>query len=157
MLKKFALTAAATVAVLGVGGVSLASTAPVTHKKSAASKPPLAGSVYRVETYPGGIGSGAVATVACANSTAASKKFVAISGGFEDDPGQNLGTVNPLSIAASFPGRMNWRTNKPYAHRLDGWVVQFAATDTSEANGYVWALCVPRSEFGKLPVQTNAG
>jgi len=159
MIKKALAVTAMSVATLGVAGVSLASTAPGTHNSVShpAAKPPLAGSVYRVESYPGGIGSGAVATVACANTDAQSEKYIAISGGFEADPGQNLATINPLAIASSFPGRMNWNTNEPKPGRLDGWVIQFAAGATSEPNGYVWALCVPKAEFGNLPVQTNAG
>jgi hypothetical protein len=53
---------------------------------------------------------------------------------------------------------MNWNTNEPKAGRLDGWVIQFASSaSASDANGYVWALCLPRAEFGRLPVQSNAG
>jgi hypothetical protein len=118
----------------------------------------MAGAVYRVEHYANGIGSGGVATVACANNDTTSQQYVAISGGIEADPGTNLATINPLAVAASFPGRMDWTTNTPKPGRLDGWVIQLAPGSASDATGSVWALCAPVRDFGgSLPVQTNEG
>jgi hypothetical protein len=118
----------------------------------------MAEAVYRVEHYAGGIGSGGVATVACANDDATSQEHVAISGGIEADPGTNLGTITPLAVAASFPGRMDWNTSTPEAGRLDGWIIQAAPGNAQDVSASVWAPCVPVKDFGSsVPVQTNEG
>lgn len=118
----------------------------------------FAGAFYSVQTYPGGAGSGGVATVACdPNDPTNSQKYVAISGGVQDTgSGTDMATIDPLAVAASFPGRMNWDTNTPKPGRLDGWIVQFAHGNTQDDNPSIWALCVPAADFtGSVPVHTN--
>jgi hypothetical protein len=118
----------------------------------------FAGAFYSVQTYPGGAGSGGVATVACdPNDATNSQKYVAISGGVQDTgSGTDMATIDPLAVAASFPGRMNWDTNTPKPGRLDGWIVQFAHGSTQDNNPSIWALCLPASDFtGSVPVHTN--
>jgi hypothetical protein len=118
----------------------------------------FAGAFYSVQTYPGGAGSGGVATVACdPNDQMNSQKYVAISGGVQDTGSStDMATIDPLAVAASFPGRMNWDTNTPKPGRLDGWIVQFAHGNTQDNNPSIWALCVPASDFtGSIPVHTN--
>jgi hypothetical protein len=97
--------------------------------------------------------------VACDPSDATnSQNYVAISGGVQDtDNNTDVSTINPLPIAASFPGRMDWNTNTPRANRLDGWIVQSATADTQDTPMSVWALCVPTADNGgSFPVHTNA-
>jgi Collagen triple helix repeat (20 copies) len=115
----------------------------------------FAGAFYVQATYPNdpangdyGIQSGGVATAACvAGDNTASQNYVAIAGGLQDTDSTDMSTLNPLPIAASFPGRMDWSTNTPKPGRLDGWIVQMASGDTSDLTGAsVWALCVPKSE-----------
>jgi hypothetical protein len=118
----------------------------------------FAGAFYSVQTYPGGAGSGAVATVACDPSDQTkSQNYVAISGGVQDSGSStDMSTIDPLAVAASFPGRMNWDTNTPKPGRLDGWIVQFAPGNTQDNNPSIWALCVPASDFtGSVPVHVN--
>jgi len=72
--------------------------------------------------YPG-VGSGAIATVAC------SPGKVALSGGyrFTSDGGNgfNSGAVSDGSgVVASFPGRMDWSTNTVKPNDNSGWIVQ---------------------------------
>ena len=55
-------------------------------------------------------------------------------------------------VSSSFPGRMDWETNKPKADRLDGWIVQFggnagAVSDEAPEKVKVWALCVPGTDI----------
>lgn len=103
----------------------------------------LTGAYYAVGYYDkGDTNAGAIATVACKVET-----DTAISGG-----AQVLGldaTANSRNtpVSSSFPGRMDWTTNKPKADRLDGWIVQFggnagAASDKAPEKVKVWALCV---------------
>jgi hypothetical protein len=123
----------------------------------------FAGSFYSVQTYTGPISVGAIATAACdPNDDANSQNYVAISGGVQDtDSGTDM-TANSsqTSVAASFPGRMNWNTFTPKAYRTDGWIVQFShagAQGTQDNNLAVWALCVPVSDFGgSIPVHVNS-
>jgi hypothetical protein len=72
--------------------------------------------------YPG-VGSGAIATVAC------SPGKVAIGGGYrftsEHDNGFNSQALSDGSgVIASFPGRMNWDTNEVKPNDNSGWIVQ---------------------------------
>jgi hypothetical protein len=92
------------------------------------------GAYYSVAFYDvGDTNQGAIATVACSSPT-----DTAISGGV-----QSLGLGgNPAAVASSFPGRMDWTTNTPKADRLDGWIVQFDATNAPQ-KVKVYALCVP--------------
>lgn len=121
------------------------------------------GAFYSVQNYTEQITNGAIATAACdpTNDTR-SQKFVAISGGVQDtDKNTNMTTnPNPLPLAASFPGRMDYSTFTPKPGRLDGWIVQFSQGSTqgsADTNLVVWALCVPQSDFGTggIPVVTN--
>lgn len=92
---------------------------------------------YEVHTYryskddansdmgPGyvGVGSGAIATVAC------SPGKVALSGGYwftsPHDNGFNSQAISDGSgVVASFPGRMNWDTNTVKPNDNSGWIVQ---------------------------------
>jgi hypothetical protein len=120
----------------------------------------LAGAFWGVQNYPGGIGAGGVATVACvAGDPARSQQYVAISGGVQPtDDVTHMDTIDPLPIAASFPGRMNWDqsspgVNTPLPGRLDGWIIQMAKGNTSDTPASVWALCVPKANVG--PTVTN--
>ena len=121
------------------------------------------GAFYSVQNYTETVSTGAVATAACdPNSDTRSKQFVAISGGVQDtDKSTNMTTnANPLEIAASFPGRMNYHNFTPKPGRLDGWIIQFgnsATFGTQDNNLVVWALCVPKADFGSsgIPVVTN--
>jgi hypothetical protein len=72
--------------------------------------------------YPG-VGSGAIATVAC------SPGKVALSGGYwftsEHDNGFNSQAISDGSgVVASFPGRMDWSTNTVKPNDNSGWIVQ---------------------------------
>ncbi len=110
------------------------------------------GAVYRVAKYSNG--GGGRATVACADTDAASQGFTAIAGGARVEvPGSGTDTED---ITSSFPGRMDWDTNLPKPNRLDGWVVYFgdgAAPNADAGNVLeVWALCVPTTN---IPVQSS--
>ena len=99
----------------------------------------MAGAYYAIANYDvGDTNAGAVATVACSAVT-----DTAISGGVQvlglDDGANSRNTP----VSSSFPGRMDWTTNKPRPNRLDGWIVQFGGTDKDPAKTKVWALCVP--------------
>jgi hypothetical protein len=72
--------------------------------------------------YPG-VGSGAIATVAC------SPGKVALSGGYRftssGDNGFNAPAISDGSgVVASFPGRMDWSTNTVKPNDNSGWIVQ---------------------------------
>jgi hypothetical protein len=104
------------------------------------------GAFYSVQNYTEQVGVGAIATAACdPTDDTNSQKYVAISGGVQDtDNTTDMTTVaNPVEVAASFPGRMDWNTNTPKTGRLDGWIIQFGHVGSSDTNLVVWALCVP--------------
>ncbi|HEX2433385.1 MAG TPA: hypothetical protein VHI55_05475 [Gaiellaceae bacterium] len=70
-----------------------------------------------------GVGSGAIATVACSDGK------VALGGGYwftsEHDNGFNSQAISDGSgVVASFPGRMNWSTNTVKPNDNSGWIVQ---------------------------------
>jgi hypothetical protein len=70
-----------------------------------------------------GVGSGAIATVAC------SPGKVALGGGYrftpEGDNGFNSQAIRDGSgVVASFPGRMDWSTNTVKPNNNSGWIVQ---------------------------------
>jgi hypothetical protein len=70
-----------------------------------------------------GVGSGAIATVAC------SPGKVALGGGYrftsEGDNGFNSEALRDGSgVVASFPGRMDWSTNTVKPNNNSGWIVQ---------------------------------
>jgi len=70
-----------------------------------------------------GVGSGAIATVACSDGK------VAIGGGYrftsEHDNGFNSQALRDGSgVIASFPGRMDWNTNTVKSNNNTGWIVQ---------------------------------
>lgn len=116
------------------------------------------GAFYSVQKYTETVGVGAIATAACdPNNDANSQRYVAIGGGVQDtDSATDMTTNdNQVEIAASFPGRMDWNSFTPKANRLDGWVIQFGHAGGQDNNLAVWALCVPKSDFGSVPVVTN--
>lgn len=123
----------------------------------------FAGAFYSVQDYTELVGVGAIATVACdPNDATNSQNYVAIAGGVQDTDSATDMTANSaqVSIAASFPGRMDWNTNTPKPYRLDGWIVQFSHAgpqgSAQDTNLAVWALCVPVSDFGgSIPVHVN--
>lgn len=119
----------------------------------------LTGAFYSVEDYPDGISSNGIATAACDPTSATnSQNYVAIAGGLQDtDDSTAMNTIQPLPIAASFPGRMDFDTFTPEPGRLDGWIIEEAAGYTGASNdtpAEVWALCVPVSSFGSSGIQT---
>ena len=72
--------------------------------------------------YPG-VGSGAIATVACSTGK------VALGGGYwftsQHDNGFNSPSIYDGSgVVASFPGRMDWSTNTVKPNDHSGWIVQ---------------------------------
>ena len=119
----------------------------------------FAGAFYSVQTYNETVGVGAIATAACdPNDDGNSQNYVAISGGVQDtDSGTDMTTNDAqVAVAASFPGRIDWNTDKPKPFRTDGWIVQFAHVGQQDNNLAVWALCVPVSDFGgSVPVHVN--
>ena len=84
--------------------------------------------------------------MACDDDAAVSQTMVAIGGGVQFlDVGRSAGTLqNPYvgetHITDSFPGRMDWATNKPKANRLDGWIVRLNTTPSVDMR--VWVTCV---------------
>jgi hypothetical protein len=124
-----------------------------------AEAPATRGTIYRVAHYAVA-GSGAIATVSCADNENKSQKYVAISGGVQmidaDGDSDVSNDANPV-IADSFPGRMHWATGDgtdayPKPDRLDGWVVRFG-TQQMNTPINIWAVCMKRPD--DLQVQTN--
>jgi hypothetical protein len=124
-----------------------------------AERPGTSGTIYRVAHYAVA-GSGAIATVACANTESKSQEYVAIAGGVQvvnADGDQDVSNdANPV-VADSFPGRMHWATGSgndayPKPDRLDGWVVRFG-TQAMNTPINVWAVCMKRPDG--LRTQTN--
>ena len=92
--------------------------------------------------YPG-VGSGAIATVAC------SPGKVALSGGYrftsEGDNGFNSQAVSDGSgVVASFPGRMDWSTNTVKPNDNSGWIVQ-VNNKVDAADMTLYVVCVNAS------------
>jgi hypothetical protein len=118
----------------------------------------IEGAFYAVANYDvGNTNAGAIATVACDSTVATSKQYVAVSGGV-----QTIGTTgdnnNNTPVSSSFPGRMDWGTNKPESGRLDGWIVQFAGSnDKPPLKVKVWALCVKTTDVSVKPTYTQSG
>ena len=103
---------------------------------------------YEVRTfdYPQ-VGPGGVATVACGDDEEASKKKVAVGGGFyirngnNPDMSSNMDALsNGAGVVASFPGRMDWSTNTPKPNRNDGWIVRFNSKPAGAVTLY--AICM---------------
>jgi hypothetical protein len=122
-------------------------------------QPGTAGTIYRVAHYATA-GTGAIATVACADKDGKSQKYVAIAGGVQmvnaDADNDVSNDANP-DVSDSFPGRMHWATGTgndafPKPDRLDGWVVRFGSQPMNTPIN-VWAVCMLRSD--DLQVQTN--
>src|SRR3954453_247193 len=98
---------------------------------------------FKGDDYPG-VGGGGVATVACS-----SENKVALSGGFwvrdradaKKDANSIPSLTNGTGILASFPGRMDWSTNRPKANRNDGWIIRFNS-NTASADVTLYAVCV---------------
>ena len=94
------------------------------------------------DTDPGyvGVGSGAIATVAC------SPGKVAIGGGYRftsaGDNGFNSQAIADGSgVVASFPGRMNWDTNTVKPNDNSGWIVQ-VNNKVNAADMTLYVVCV---------------
>jgi hypothetical protein len=91
------------------------------------------------EDYPG-VGSGAIATVAC------SPGKVAVGGGYwfrsQHDNGFNSPAISDGSgVVASFPGRMDWSTNTVKPHDNSGWIVQ-VNDKVNAADMTLYVICV---------------
>ena len=87
-----------------------------------------------------GVGSGAIATVAC------SPGKVAISGGYrftsDDETGFNADALTDGSgVIASFPGRMDWDTNTVKPNNNTGWIVQ-VNDKVNAADMTLYVVCV---------------
>lgn len=117
-----------------------------------AEAPATRGTVYRVAHYAVA-GSGAIATVSCADSEGKSQKYVAVAGGVQivdaDADSDVSNDANPV-VADSFPGRMHWAMGDgsdayPKADRLDGWVVRFGSQPMDTPIN-VWAVCMKRGD-----------
>ena len=92
--------------------------------------------------YPG-VGSGAIATVAC------SPGKVALSGGYRftsaGDNGFNSSAITDGSgVVASFPGRMDWNTNTVKPNDNSGWIVQ-VNNKVDAADMTLYVVCVNAS------------
>jgi hypothetical protein len=90
-------------------------------------------------TYPG-VGSGAIATVAC------SPGKVALGGGYrfksQGDNGFNSQALRDGSgVVASFPGRMDWTTNTVKPNDNSGWIVQ-VNDKVNAADMTLYVICV---------------
>jgi hypothetical protein len=87
-----------------------------------------------------GVGSGAIATVAC------SPGKVALGGGYrftsEDETGFNSQALRDGSgVIASFPGRMDWNTNTVKPNNNTGWIVQ-VNDKVNAADMTLYVICV---------------
>ena len=87
-----------------------------------------------------GVGSGAIATVAC------SPDKVAVGGGYRftsaGDNGFNSQAVQDGSgVVASFPGRMDWNTNTVKSNDNSGWIVQ-VNNKVNAADMTLYVICV---------------
>jgi Collagen triple helix repeat (20 copies) len=87
-----------------------------------------------------GVGSGAIATVAC------SPGKVALSGGYRftsaGDNGFNSPAITDGSgVVASFPGRMDWNTNTVKPNDNSGWIVQ-VNNKVDAADMTLYVVCV---------------
>ena len=94
------------------------------------------------DTGPGypGVGSGAIATVAC------SPGKVALGGGYrftsQGDNGFNSQALPDGSgVVASFPGRMDWDTNTVKPNNNTGWIVQ-VNDKVNAADMTLYVICV---------------
>jgi hypothetical protein len=118
--------------------------------------PGTAGTIYRVAHYSTA-GTGAIATVACADTSKKSQQYVAVAGGVQminaDGDTDVTNDDNPV-VSDSFPGRMDWNGDAaaPKPDRLDGWVVRFGS-QVMDTPINVWAVCMKRSD--DVQVQTN--
>jgi hypothetical protein len=87
-----------------------------------------------------GVGSGAIATVAC------SPGKVALGGGYRftsaGDNGFNSPAISDGSgVVASFPGRMDWGTNTVKPNNNTGWIVQ-VNNKVNLADMTMYVICV---------------
>jgi hypothetical protein len=87
-----------------------------------------------------GVGSGAIATVACSSGK------VAIGGGYrfksQGDNGFNPQALHDGSgVVASFPGRMDWNTNTVKSNDNSGWIVQ-VNDRVNAADMTLYVICV---------------
>lgn len=98
-------------------------------------------------TYPG-VGSGAIATVAC------SPGKVALGGGYrfksQGDNGFNSQALRDGSgVVASFPGRMDWTTNTVKSNDNSGWIVQ-VNDKVNAADMTLYVICVTPTSSGNI-------
>jgi hypothetical protein len=126
----------------GAPAPSVLGSAQLKGDKGEAGPSGLEGAFYSVAYYDkGDTNEGAIATVSCDADNDKSQEYIAISGGV-----QTIGVGDSTPVASSFPGRMDWSTNKPKPGRLDGWIVQFAgAPGQAPLQVKVWALCIKNS------------
>ena len=87
-----------------------------------------------------GVGSGAIATVAC------SPGKVALGGGYRFTSAGDNGFNSPAisdgsSVVASFPGRMDWDTNTVKQNNNTGWIVQ-VNNKVNLADMTMYVICV---------------
>jgi hypothetical protein len=80
-----------------------------------------------------GVGSGAIATVAC------SPGKVAIGGGYRFTSAPAL--ADGSGVSASFPGRMDWNTNTVKPNDNSGWIVQ-VNNKVNAADMTLYVVCV---------------
>ena len=93
-----------------------------------------------------GAGDGSIATVACSSpakvAIAGGVQFSGLHGGDLVSDGQQSVNDN-WTLVDSFPGRMDWDTNKPKADRHDGWIVRLNSTSGAPSTDVtVWTICV---------------
>lgn len=108
------------------------------------------GTVYRVAHYATP-GSGAVATVSCADPEKRSQKYVAVAGGVQmlnaEGDTDITNDDNPV-VPDSFPGRMDWAGDAaaPKDGRLDGWIVRFGSQQDGHPGEHLGDLHAARRE-----------
>jgi hypothetical protein len=131
----------------------------VNHLLKNGAQPGTAGTIYRVAHYATA-GTGAIASVSCADDDTKSQQYIAVAGGVQmvdaDGDSDVSNDANP-NVSDSFPGRMHWATGSgndafPKPGRLDGWVVRFGSQPMDTPIN-VWAVCMPRATDVK--VETN--
>jgi hypothetical protein len=87
-----------------------------------------------------GVGSGAIATVAC------SPGKVALGGGYRfksqgDNEFNSQALRDGSGVVASFPGRMDWSTNTVKPNDNSGWIVQ-VNDKVNAADMTLYVICV---------------
>jgi hypothetical protein len=92
-----------------------------------------------------GVGSGAIATVACSDGKVAiggGYRFTSVDDNAPDKVGFNSPAVSDGSgVIASFPGRMDWSTNTVKPNNNTGWIVQ-VNNKVNAADMTLYVVCV---------------